>query len=224
MGASSSDLTLTPQGCATVSLLIFPRAPVLRRSLLRQDFLAQILICLPSRLRRALSFVWLAPHGCWGAGGLPGYYLHSRIFSSLFLVIQYQNNALSCHSAPPPCHPARSSNRRCFSTFSRISIFTPTPPRTPHHSNSERTRAPCLCYFSNFPSVSRGEGEHRARTVAATIAHQHADEMTARVKHKPVSRQAGVAPPRVIALWLLVTIVLLCSQALTSGDKGQRGK
>lgn len=48
--------------------------------------------------------------------------------------------------------------------------------------------------------------------------------MTVWGKHKPVRRQTGVAPPQAIALWLLVTIVRLCSQALTSGDKGQRGK
>ncbi|KAL3067167.1 hypothetical protein OYC64_016996 [Pagothenia borchgrevinki] len=48
--------------------------------------------------------------------------------------------------------------------------------------------------------------------------------MTGWVKHKPVRRQTAVAPPKANALWLLVTIVPLCSQALTSGDNGHGGK
>lgn len=192
---------------------------MLRRSLLRQDFLAQILICLPSRLRRALSFVWLSPHGCWGGGA--SWVLSP--FQDILIpfpcdTVSKQRIILPLHTPLPATRPVPQIGA-ASAKFFQISILTP-----PHLPDSERTRAPCLCYFSNFPSASNSEGEHRARTVAATIAHQHADEMTVRVKHKPVSRQAGVAPPRVIALWLLVTIVLLCSQALTSGDKGQRGK
>ena len=94
---------------ATVSALIFPRAPELCGSLLCQGFLAKILICLPSRLQSGFSFVWLAPCGCWGKGflgiiSIPGY-------SQPFLVIQYQNNTL--YSCTPPC----SSNQRCWCDY-----------------------------------------------------------------------------------------------------------
>lgn len=133
-------------GHATVSVLIFPRAPELCGSLLCQDFLAEILICLPSRLS-VFSFVWLAPCGCWGKGflgiiSIPGY-------SHPVLVIQYQNNIL--YSCTPPC----SSNQRCCRDYfctSHISILTS-----------------CLntlvsAFPDHFTSVSYGEGEDTRNT------------------------------------------------------------
>lgn len=51
--------------CATVCVLIFPRAPDLC-SLLCQGFLAKIRICLLSWLQSGVSFVWRKLCGCWG--------------------------------------------------------------------------------------------------------------------------------------------------------------
>lgn len=56
------------------------------------------------------------------------------------------------------------------------------------------------------------------------LSGKHADVMKVWVRDKPVRRQTAVAPPQAIALWLLVTIVPLRSQALTSGDNGHGGK
>lgn len=81
MGASLRDLGLTPRATLLSTCLFSQGPPKLRVSRLCQDFLAKMLICLPSRLQQASLLFGLH---CMCAGERrPGNYLQSRIYPSL---------------------------------------------------------------------------------------------------------------------------------------------
>lgn len=142
---------------------------------------------------------------------LPGYYLHSRIFSALPCDTVSKQHIIQLH----PALFLKSALLMRLLLHLSISILTSCLNAVPgeyfHY------------LFLNFTSVSSGE-RRRSKHSQHPLTHKHPDEMTVWVIHKPVRRQTGVAPPQAIALWLLVTIVCLCSQALTSGDNGHSGK
>lgn len=104
VGAFLSDPALTPKGRCCCQCSCFPKGPRKpRASRLCQDFLAKMLICLPSRLQlfclvfelRACMCVggWGWWKGILGIISIPGY-------TRPFLVIQYQNRTL--YSRAPP--------------------------------------------------------------------------------------------------------------------------
>ncbi len=142
---------------------------------------------------------------------LPGYYLHSRIFSALPCDTVSKQHIIQLH----PALFLKSALLMKLLRHLSISILTSCLNTVPG--------AYFYYLFLNFTSASCGEGRHLKHS-EHPLTHKHPDEMTVWVIHKPVRRQTGVAPPQAIALWLLVTIVRLCSQELTSGDNGHGGK
>ncbi len=143
--------------------------------------------------------VRLLGKGFLGIISIPGY-------SQPFLVIQYQNNTLYRCTLP------RSSNPLLLMwLLLHLSILTSCLNRFPVHF-------PNIFFFKFHICVLQWGKTH------TEPSHSQICWLNDRVKHKPVRRQAGVAPPQAIALWLFVTIVQLCSQALTSGDNGHSGK
>lgn len=132
-------------GYATVSVLIFPRAPELCGSLLCQDFLAKILICLPSRLQSGFPFVWLTPCGCyWGKAS----WVLSPFQDILSPSLWYSIKTTHYTAAPHPVPQNQSSWWYC----------TTTAPLN-RNSSSQAHSFTIYIYFY-FTSVSNDESRH----------------------------------------------------------------
>lgn len=137
---------------------------------------------------------------------LPGYYLHSRIFSALPCDTVSKQHIIQLH----PALFLKSALLMRLLLHLSISILTSCLNTLP---------GAFLRYYSlQCPMVRHPKHSHHR------LSGKHADVMKVWVRDKPVRRQTAVAPPQAIALWLLVTIVPLRSQALTSGDNGHGGK
>lgn len=205
VGACSTDLMLTPCYCQCAYFL---KGLALCGSLLCQGFLAKILICPPSRLQSSFSFVWLELCGHWEKASCVLSPFQDILSPSLWYSIKTTH-----YTAAPRPVPQISTADYCWTScqFS-LPVSTPVPGAFRFFF--------FLIHFTSASSCERSHLKH-------PLAHKHADEITGRLKHGYINlldERLLSPPPQATALWLLVTIVRLCSQALTSGDNGHGGK
>lgn len=191
------------KGHATASMLIFPGG----QSCVMLCFVRTFWSRYWSVFHQDCSqgFVWLAPPGCWGKAS----WVLSPFQDILIPSLWYSIKTTHYRAATRPVPQVRTADETISAPLkSLFSLPIATIPLV-HIFTMFFTALQC-------PTVR----EDSRNTHSSQLTYKHADEM----KRKPVRRQTAVSPPRTIALWLLVTIVWLCSQALTSGDNGQKGK
>lgn len=125
MGASSTDLTLTPPGYATVSGPVFPRAQAVWVSAL-SVFSSQD-TNLPSIKIAVVIFLLFGSNREASGKRLPGYYLCSRIFSAFPCDTVSKQHIIQQH----PALFLKSAPLRRLRHLS-ISILTSSPTHFPH--------------------------------------------------------------------------------------------
>lgn len=122
-----------------------------------------------------------------------GYYLHFRILTAIPFDTVSKQHIIQLHPA----------------LFLKAAMLMQLQLRHRNsHLSSQCLSHEHLCNTFKLPLYF----SWRTHTKHPLSSRKNADKKTRWVKCKPV------APPQATALWLLVTIVCLCSQALTSGD------